>query len=322
MKIITSLALLAALTACEQRQSRLDKVTSRTSPEAPGAAKPGPGADKPAPLKIDRSGSVEQQLAKLQDAYDHNAEAIDFLNKVFAQQKAQQAQAEHDEPAEDAMFAVNVSDEVKAGQVDGPASAPVTIVKAFDFACPYCQRVAPTMNELVKEYGGKVRVVYANMLIHPPAKPAHLASCAAAKQGKYMAFKDAFWDKGFGPYAASGGKDGSSLGEDSIVKIAKDVGLDTEKLKADMKSSECEQRLEKDMAEMTKFHVNSTPSFFVNGKPINGALPKDAFKRIIDEQLAQVEKSGVSGGDYYDKVVLAKGEKQFRSKADPRPTQN
>jgi protein-disulfide isomerase len=318
MKLITSVALVAALAACEQGQSRLDKVSAKAPAASAPAAKAEASPSGKGTAKIDRSGTVEQQLARLQDAYDRNAEAQDFLNKVYAQQKAQQVAQERNEPADDAMFAVNVTEDIKAGQVDGPPSAPVTIVKAFDFACPYCQRVAPTMNELVKDYGGKVRVVYANMLIHPPAKPAHLASCAAAKQGKYMAFKDAFWDKGFGPYAASGGKDAASLGEDNIVKIAGELGLDTAKLKADMASPECSQRLDKDMAEMQKWHVNATPSFFINGQPINGALPKDEFKRLIDEQLAKVEKSGVSGADYYDKVVLAQGEKQFRSKAEPK----
>jgi len=320
MRIIPNLALAAALVAVAacQQASRLDKVTSNVP--APAATAPGQKpAEAPSGAKIDRSGSVDQQLARLQDAYDGNAEAIEFLNKVYAQQKAQQQAQEREEPATDAMFAVNVSDAIKAGQVDGPPTAAVTIIKAFDFACPYCQRTASTMTELVKEYGGKVRVVYTNMLIHPPAKAAHLASCAAAKQGKYVAFKDAFWDKGFGPYAASGGKDADALGEGNIVKIAEGLGLDTAKLKTDMGSPECEQRIQKDMAELSKWHVNSTPTFFINGKDINGALPKEAFKKVIDEELAKVGKSGVSGGDYYDKVVLAQGEKQFRSKVDPKP---
>lgn len=54
-------------------------------------------------------------------------------------------------------------------------------------------------------------------------------------------------------------------------------------------------------------------------EPAEDAMFADAFKKLIDEQLAMVEKSGVAGGDYYDKVVIAKGEKQFRSKVDPRP---
>jgi len=316
MKIITSLALAAAVTAvgCEQQPSRLDKVTKVSSADHADSK---PGAAPPAAMKIDRSGSVEDRLARLEDAYDHNAEAVDFLNKVYGQQKQQQVAQEREEPAEDAMFAVNVADDVKAGQVDGPATAPVTIIKAFDFACPYCQRVSGTMEELVKEYNGKVRVVYANMLVHPPAKTAHLASCAAAKQGKYNEFKHAFWEKGFLPYAQS--HDPSKLGEDNVLAIAKDLGLDTAKLKTDMNSPECEARIQADMSEMQKFHVNATPTFFINGKHVGGALPKEGFKKIIDEQLKLAEDSGVSGADYYDKVVLAKGEKQFRSKADPKP---
>ena len=306
MKIITSLALVAALAACEQQPSRLDRVTSKDK----GADVAAPGASSPTPEKVNHAGSIEDRLARLEQAHDHDAEALTFLNKVYAQQKQQQEQVEREDPAPDATFAVNVAEDVKAGQVDGPATAPITIIKAFDFACPYCQRVATTMDELVKDYNGKVRVVYANMLIHPQAKPAHLASCAAAKQGKYNEFKDAFWVKGFLA---------QKLDEANIMAIAKDLGLDTGKLKTDMGSAECEARIQDDMKEMAKFHVNSTPTFFINGKHVNGALPKERFKQLIDEQLKVVADSGVSGADYYDKVVIAKGEKQFRSKMDPKP---
>ncbi|HEX3477957.1 MAG TPA: hypothetical protein VHT91_23205 [Kofleriaceae bacterium] len=132
MKHLSRAALLAALAlvACQQA-SRLDKVTSKAP--APGATGPGQSATPPAGLKIDRSGSVEQQLARLQDAYDRNAEAMGFLNQVFAQQRQQQQQAERDEPAEDAVFAVDIAPDVKLGQVEGPATAPVTIIEAWDF---------------------------------------------------------------------------------------------------------------------------------------------------------------------------------------------
>ena len=86
------------------------------------------------------------------------------------------------------------------------------------------------------------------MVVHPQVvTDAHHAGCAAAKQGKFVEFKNAFWDKAFGPYAASGGKDTAALGADSIMKIAQGVGLDTAKLKADMASPECEARIQGDM---------------------------------------------------------------------------
>jgi len=133
MKLITGLALLAALAACESK-SRLDNVAKQAPAEAGGTAPAKPGKPTPAGLKIDRSGSVEQQLARLQDAYDRNAEAMAFLNKVFDQQRAQQAAQERDEPADDAVFAVDIAPDLKLGQVEGPASALVTIVEAWDFA--------------------------------------------------------------------------------------------------------------------------------------------------------------------------------------------
>jgi TolA-binding protein len=131
MKNLPRGMLLAALAmaACQQAPSRLDKITAKAS--AASAEKP---AEPPAGLKIDRSGSVEQQLARLQDAYDRNVEAIDFLNKVYAQQKVQQERAQRDEADPDAVFAVDIAPDVKLGQVEGPANALVTVVEAWDFA--------------------------------------------------------------------------------------------------------------------------------------------------------------------------------------------
>jgi protein-disulfide isomerase len=321
MKIVIAVAL-AVIVGCAHPQPAPTTPAGRASPaagaagsdEAPGEA---PGG-APGGVKIDRSGSLAAQLARLQDAHDRDAEAIAFLSRIYAQQKAQPAARDDDELAADGVYAVDVTADIAAGQVDGPADAPVTIIKAFDFACPYCQRTVALMKELLADYHGKVRVVYTNMVIHPLARPAHLASCAAARQGKYKQFKDAFWDKGFAPYLASSGRDASSLGEDSMLAIAKGLGLDTVKFKTDMSSRECEDRLAGDMAELAKFRVDSTPTFFINGKHISGAQAREDFVKIIDEQLRIAEASGVRGADYYTKVVLARGEKQFRSSKDPR----
>ncbi len=264
-------------------------------------------------------GDLESRVKKLEADQAKHAEALDFLAKVYAQQKTQSDQQEREEPAPDAVFAVDIAPDLAAGQVEGPANAPVTIVEAFDFACPYCRQVSTTLESLVKSYNGKVRVVFKNMVVHPQiATTAHLASCAAAKQGKYPIFKNALWDKGFDPYSSA--RDPSKLGEENILAIAKGVGLDVDKLKTDMKSDECKKLLDVDMAELAKFHVNSTPTLFVNGTHVGGALPEAQFKAMIDDKLKAVEASGVAPADYYEKEVLGKGEKQFRSKKDPKPS--
>ncbi len=310
----TSIALLAAAAAvvgCENTHSRLDEVTK----VAPKVTAPAVAAVN---TQADHSGDVEARLRRLEDNYARYAEALEFLGKVYAQQKAQQAQQEEQEPDPTAVFAVAVDRDIQIGKVDGPSTATVTIVKAFDFACPYCERAASTMDELVKDYGGKVRVVYKDMVVHPQiATPAHLAACGAAKQGKYLAYKNLIWEKGFKAYSTA--RDPSKLGEENLMALAKEAGLDTEKLKADMNGSECKAIIEADMAELAKFKVNSTPTFFVNGIHVGGALSKEEFKKIIDERLEIAEASGISGAEYYAKEVLGKGVPQFRSKAEAGP---
>ena len=257
--------------------------------------------------KLDGSSAgLEARVKKLEETNAKYAEALDFLQKVYGQQKQQQAAQEREEPAPDAMFAVDIAQSVKTGFVEGPAAAPITIVAAEDFACPYCERVSNTLDELVKEYDGKVRVVFKNMVVHPQVMNAHIAGCAAAKQGKFTPFKKTWWEKGF---------KARKMDDANVEAIAKEVGLDMGKFKADIAGEECKALVQADMQELQKFKVNSTPTLFVNGTHVGGALPKENFKQMIDEKL----KVAGSQADYYDKVVMATGEKQFRSKVDPKP---
>ncbi|MBA3541805.1 MAG: thioredoxin domain-containing protein [Deltaproteobacteria bacterium] len=305
----------ALLSGCENKHSRLNDIPAPKTTDQATPERPDPSMQPTAALG---QGTLEERVAALEARLNKSKEALDFLDMAYQQQKQQAEQKERAEPAPDAIFAVNIDDNLKMGLVKGPLDAPVTIVDAFDFACPYCRKVSTTLEELVKEYNGKVRVVMMDMVVHPPqAMPGHLASCAAAKQGKYAKFENAFWEKAFDPYAAA--RDPSKLGEDNIYAIAGEIGLDVEKLKVDMKGEECKKHIAEDMAELAKFNVNSTPTLYINGTVIGGALPKEAFKEIIDAKLKQVEASGVKPGEYYDKEIMAKGEKKFRSKLDPKP---
>lgn len=133
MKRTGSIALLSllstlSLVGCEN-SSRLDKtVKSLDKAEQAAAEKP------PAAAKADRSGSLEERVARLEDNYARYAEALDFLGKVYEQQKAQQKAQQERDPDPDAVFAVDIAPNVKAGLVEGPQTALVTIVEAWDFA--------------------------------------------------------------------------------------------------------------------------------------------------------------------------------------------
>ena len=158
-----------------------------------------------------------------------------------------------------------------------------------------------------------------NFVVHPmQVQMAHQYACAAALQGKFLEFKHAFWEKGFGPYAASGGKDTSSLGEDNIRAFAPSLGLDVGKLVIDANDRGCKDRVEADMQELGKLHVNGTPTLFVNGQHIGGGLGKEALQKIVDEKLKIARASGVPGASYYQREIYGKGERVFRSKNEKR----
>jgi len=152
-----------------------------------------------------------------------------------------------------------------------------------------------------------------NMVVHPQqVRMAHQYGCAAAKQGKFLEFKEAFWKKSFEEYVTK--RDASLLAPDAILKWAPDVKLDIKRLKTDAESTACKDRVDEDMAELDKFHVNGTPSFFINGSFMGGGMPKEEFQKIIDDKLKVAQASGVPGADYYAKEIMGKGLKTFRSK--------
>lgn len=116
MKLVISLAaVLLAATACEKNPSKLD-----------GAARPMPAVS----TSSGGGGDLEARVARLEKYND----ALEFLQKVYDQQKQQAEQQERSEPAPDAVFAVDIKDSVRLGHVEGPNDAIITIVEAWDFA--------------------------------------------------------------------------------------------------------------------------------------------------------------------------------------------
>jgi protein-disulfide isomerase len=146
------------------------------------------------------------------------------------------------------------------------------------------------------------------MVVHPQqVQQAHLAGCAAAKQGKFAEFYNAFWDRGYKEYAEK--RDASLLGEENVYKIAGDLGLDVARLKGDMPG--CNAVLQSDAEELQKFKVNGTPAFFINGEFVGGGIPKERFKQYIDAKLKVAQASGVPAAEYYEKEIRGKGEKEL-----------
>ena len=231
---------------------------------------------------------------------------------------AQPARAARPEPDRTKTYSVPVDND----PFDGPADAKVTLVKAYDYACPYCEKVRGTMDDLRKKYGNDLRVVYKQLVVHPRnAMAGALAFCAAAKQGKHKDMDRLIWDKGFNVRqmdmsdvapAEGGGQPQKCWdmpdGCKNVVGYAQELQLDINKFKADMK--ECQGTINKDMKDLQALMVSSTPAFFVNGRYISGAVPIENFVQVIDEELKKANEKiqqGTPQAAYYQTWVVDKG---------------
>lgn len=163
----------------------------------------------------------------------------------------------------------------------GNKNAPITIVEFSDFQCPYCTRGYQTMQQIKKEYGDKVRVVFKHLPLdfHPLAMPAARYFEAIAQQDHAKAEK--FHDYVFENQGAMKDK-GEALFKEGVKK----VGADLKKVEAALKDEKITQRIAADMEEAKKFSFSGTPGFIVNGVSLKGAYPIASFKEIIDRQLS------------------------------------
>lgn len=265
---------------------------------------------------------------KVDDLAKNQQKMMDMLASGKGAGAAQAQRPARAEPDRAKTYSVSI----EGDPVDGPADAKVTLVKAYDYACPYCEKVRDTMDELRKKYGNDLRIVYKQFVVHPQVATAGaLGVCAANKQGKFREFDTLLWDKGFkgrqfDKDAAAGAEAGgqaqhcwdSAAGCPIVLGFAKELNLDEAKFKADMK--DCNALIQKDMKDLQVLGVGATPAFFVNGRFLSGAMPIENFVSLIDEELKkandQIQK-GVPSAQFYQQVVLDKGLKALEAPKAP-----
>ena len=165
----------------------------------------------------------------------------------------------------------------------GPADAKVTVVEFSDFECPFCARAWEIFEkEVYPQYGDKVRFVFKQMpltQIHPFSEDAAVATMCALQQGN-----DQFWKLYNGLFAAQNEITKENLPA-KVEEIATAAGLDVPKLKDCLASRKSIDAVRADQQEAAAVGVNSTPTFFVNGRRVQGAQDANAFKQALDQAL-------------------------------------
>lgn len=162
----------------------------------------------------------------------------------------------------------------------GNPDAPVTMVEFSDFECPFCQRFwSQALPQIKEQYikTGKVRLVYRDFpiaSIHSNAQKAAEAGECANEQGKFWEYHDIIFERQ------------NQLGAENFKKWAVELSLNADQFASCLDLGKYAEEVAQDFRDGQAAGVNGTPSFFINGRLIVGALPFEQFKGVIEETLA------------------------------------
>jgi protein-disulfide isomerase len=172
--------------------------------------------------------------------------------------------------------------DVTTAPAKGPAGAAVTVAGFSEFQCPFCLSVVPTLKELEETYKDRVRFVWKHLPlvgIHKNAMGAAIAAEAARNQAKFWEYHDKLF------------ANQERLEPDDLSRYARELGLDLARFEKDRSDPGLKAKVQADMAEATALGVKSTPTFFINGRIVRGAMPFETFAALIDVELAKYSAS-------------------------------
>ena len=159
----------------------------------------------------------------------------------------------------------------------GPANAPVTIIEFSDYQCPYCKRWHDEVfKRLLVEYPDQVRFVYRDLPLgshSQAAKAAEAANCAN-EQGSFWQYHDKIFSYTY------------DIGREAFLNYASELSLDMTIFTECLDSSRYADEVSADLKYAQELGIGSTPTFFVNGIFVQGALPYEDFKSLIEQELA------------------------------------
>jgi protein-disulfide isomerase len=163
----------------------------------------------------------------------------------------------------------------------GAPDAPVVVELFSDFECPFCARVRATVDALLARYPREVQLVWRDYPL--PVHPAAMQAAEAAREAFAQGGSDAFWRYHDLLFAHQ-----DALGRDDLVHYAQLLELDVDRFRAALERHAHHDAIAADMAAADASGVEmATPSFFINGRYVAGALPVHELQPYIDAALAQ-----------------------------------
>ena len=197
----------------------------------------------------------------------HPEVIVDSLNQAEARNKK-------DEAKEAVNQLVARNDEIfsdPAAPVGGNSTGDATLVEFFDYNCHFCKAAAPVVEQL-KQADPNLKIVFKEFpILGPGSVYAARAALASQKQGKFVPFHDAL-------YAARG-----PINESTTLEIAAKVGLDVDRLKADMADPAIDEAIKRNIALAEALHISGMPTFVSRKDITPGLVNLDTLKQMIAE---------------------------------------
>ena len=166
--------------------------------------------------------------------------------------------------------------------IAGSGNAPLTIEEYADFECPYCARGSNTMKEVLKNYPGKIKLVFRNMPL-----PAHTNAYAAAKAFSAVCLQSPSLAYSFQKELFDNQDKLVVQGESFLYETAEKLGANVSQMKLDMNGETVTHSIAEDQKLADSHHFKGTPSFMIGTEPVTGSHPYDEIKKIVDQQLGQ-----------------------------------
>ena len=177
----------------------------------------------------------------------------------------------------------------------GTTGAPVVIVEFSDFECPFCRDEAKSLRtNVLKDYPKEVHLYHLDMpieSIHPWARAAAIGGHCIYRQNS-----GAFWDYYDWIYQHQGDITADNLKARILEWAATKSNIDSLQLGRCMDNRETEADIDQSVAQAKSLDINSTPTFFVNGRRLSGAIEWANMKRVIDEEI-EYQKTAKNAGE-------------------------
>ncbi len=190
----------------------------------------------------------------------------------------------------------------------GPDDALVTLVEFSDFECPACQAFHPIVQTLHEAYPDHLRIAYRHFPLpqHPYARKAAEASQIAGEYGKFWEYSDMLFDNN------------TQLADENLLDYAEMLGINRTDFEEKLKSGTYAKLVNEDLALASKLRLNSTPSFFLNGKLLKYTSPLDFENQVKNELMKYMtsDESEKSSSVYSEKIAEVKEASAIYEKVD------